>query len=95
MLIQLGNYRYQADHVYALNTVYFCCAVIAVFAISNILVKVLPDWVKRTRVWRVTTSVSRYMSYRGYRFPVLKYWSPSLGVILLGIVGTVFFFGMK
>ncbi|KAJ5175339.1 Riboflavin synthase-like beta-barrel [Penicillium canariense] len=89
------RYWYQADHVYALNTVYFCCAVIAVFVISHLLVQVCPDWVKRTRVWRATTSVSRYMSYRGYRFSVLKYWSPSLGVITLGIVGAIFFFGMQ
>jgi ferric-chelate reductase len=56
--------------------------------------QVCPDWLKRTRVWRAMTSVSRYMSYRGYRFPMLKYWSPSLGVTMLGIVGAIFFFGM-
>jgi ferric-chelate reductase len=33
------------------------------------------------------------MAYRGYRFPVVRYWSPSLGVIVLGLVGAVFFFG--
>ncbi|KAJ5389484.1 Riboflavin synthase-like beta-barrel, partial [Penicillium cataractarum] len=88
------RYWYQADHVYALNTVYFCCAVIALFAISNIFVKICPDRLKRTRLWRTTTSISRYMSYRGYGFPMLKYWSPPLGVVLLGVVGTVFFFAM-
>lgn len=87
-------YRYEADHVYALNTVYFLCAVIAVFAISNFLVRYAPERVKRTRIWRATTSTSRYLAYRGYRFPVLRYWSPSLGVILLGLAGAVFFLGM-
>lgn len=72
---------------------YFLCAVIGVFAISNLLVRFSPDWVKRTRVWRATTSFSRFMAYRGYRFPVLRYWSPSLGVIVLGLVGAAFFFG--
>jgi ferric-chelate reductase len=86
-------FRYQADNVYALNTVYFLCAVIGVFTVSNLLVRFSPDLVKRTRVWRATTSVSRYMAYRGYRFPVVRYWSPSLGVIVLGLVGAVFFFG--
>lgn len=86
-------FRYQADNVYALNTVYFLCAVIGVFTVSNLLVRFSPDWVKRTRIWRATTSVSRYISYRGYRFPVVRYWSPSLGVIVLGLVGAVFFFG--
>ncbi|KAJ5675691.1 Riboflavin synthase-like beta-barrel [Penicillium macrosclerotiorum] len=88
------RYWYQADHVYALNTVYFCCAVIAVFAIANFLVRLTPDWMKRTKLWRATTSISRYMSYRGYGFPVLKYWSPSVGVITLGVLGAIFFFAM-
>ncbi|KAJ5579997.1 Riboflavin synthase-like beta-barrel [Penicillium hispanicum] len=88
------RYWYQADHVYALNTVYFLCAVIGVFAVSNFLVKFAPDWLKRTRVWRATTSLSRYLAYRGYRFPVLRYWSPSLGVIVLGLAGAVFFLAM-
>lgn len=70
------------------------CATIGVFAISNFLVKYMPDSVKRTGVWRKITSVSRYFAYRGYRFRATRYWSPSLGVIALGVVGAVFFFGM-
>lgn len=85
--------RYEADHVYALNTVYFMCAVIGVFAISNILVRLTPDRVRRTRPWRMFTSGSRYLSYHGYRLPVLQYWSPALGVVILGAVGAVFFLG--
>lgn len=87
-------YRYEADHVYALNTVYFLCAVIGVFTISNILVRFAPDWLKRTRIWRTITSGSRYLAYRGYRLPAFRYWTPSLGVILLGLAGAVFFLGM-
>ena len=87
--------RYQADHVYALNTVYFMCAVIGVFAISNLLVRFAPDRVKRTRLWRMFTSTSRYLSYRGYRLPALGYWSPALGVGILGAIGAVFFFGRR
>jgi hypothetical protein len=89
----INHSRYEADHVYALNTVYFMCAVIGVFAISNLLVRVIPDRVKRTRPWRKFTSVSRYLSYHGYRWPALRYWSPALGVVILGVVGAVFFFG--
>ncbi|KAJ5373744.1 hypothetical protein N7517_005750 [Penicillium concentricum] len=88
------RYWYQADHVYALNTIYFMCAVIGVFTISNLLVRLAPDRVKRTRPWRMFTSVSRYLSYRGYRLPALRYWSPALGVVILGTVGAVFFFAM-
>jgi ferric-chelate reductase len=85
--------RYQADHVYALNTVYLMCAVIGIFTISNLLVRLAPDRVKRTRPWRMFTSGSRYLSYRGYRLPTLRYWSPALGVIILGILGAAFLFG--
>ncbi|KAJ5708207.1 Riboflavin synthase-like beta-barrel [Penicillium malachiteum] len=88
------RYWYEADHIYALATIYFCCAVIGLFAISNFLVRYSPDWVKRTRVWRATTSMSRYLAYRGYGLKTLRYWSPSLGVLLLGIVGAGFFLGM-
>lgn len=90
-----GVCRYEADHVYALATVYFCCAVIGVFAISNLLVRYSPDWVKRTPVWRGFTSISRYLSYRGYSLPKVRYWTPSLGVILLGLIGAAFFLGTK
>lgn len=88
------DFRYQADNVYALNTVYFLCAVIGVFAVANLLVRFCPLWLKRTWAWRTTTSLSRFMAYRGYRFPALRYWSPSLGVLALGVLGTIFFFGM-
>ncbi|KXG53885.1 Riboflavin synthase-like beta-barrel [Penicillium griseofulvum] len=90
----IWRYWYQADHVYALNTVYFMCVVIGVFAISNLLVRLAPDRVKRTRLWRMFTSASRYLSYRGYRLSALQYWSPALGVVILGAIGTIFFFGM-
>ncbi|KAJ5225430.1 hypothetical protein N7468_006655 [Penicillium chermesinum] len=93
---QTGHWRfwYKADLVYSLNTIYLCCAIIGVFTIANILTRYAPDCIKRTRVWRATTSASRYLAYRGYRLPTLRYWSPSLGVILLGVVGFVFFFAM-
>ncbi|KAJ5170609.1 uncharacterized protein N7500_003392 [Penicillium coprophilum] len=88
------RYWYQADHVYALSTVYFMCAVIGVFTISHLLIRLTPNRVKRNRSWRWFTSVSRYLSYRGYRVPALRYWSPALGVMILGAVGAVFFFAM-
>jgi ferric-chelate reductase len=92
-MCSLKIFRYQADHVYALSTVYFMCAVIGVFMISNLLVRFAPDCVKRTRPWRMFTSVSRYLSYHGFRSRALRYWSPTLGVVILGAVGAIFFFG--
>lgn len=89
----INRSRYQADHVYALNTVYFLCAVIGVFTISNLLAKFSPQWLKRTRLWRATNSASRYLAYRGYRFPALRHWTPSLGVMALVVLGAIFFLG--
>lgn len=91
--IHADQARYEADHVYALNTVYFMCAVIGVFTLSNVLVRLAPDRVKRTPIWRMFTSASRYLSYRGFRSRTLRYWSPALGVVILGALGAVFFFG--
>ncbi|RHZ69270.1 hypothetical protein CDV55_106632 [Aspergillus turcosus] len=88
------RYWYQADHVYALNTVYFMCATIGVFAIAHFLSRRAPLPVKRSAVWRKTTAALRYLSYQGYQIPSLRYWSPSLGVCLLGLVGFVYFFAM-
>lgn len=79
--------------MYSLNTVYFFCATIGVFAIVNFAIKYAPAQVKRTVVWRKATAGLRYLAYKGYQLPALRYWSPSLGVLLLGLVGTVFFFG--
>ncbi|RHZ47396.1 putative cysteine synthase B, partial [Aspergillus thermomutatus] len=88
------RYWYQADHVYALNTVYFMCATIGVFAITHFLSRRAPLPVKRSAIWRKATAAMRYLSYQGYQIPSLRYWSPSLGVMLLGLVGFVFFFAM-
>ncbi|KAF7182083.1 hypothetical protein CNMCM7691_001471 [Aspergillus felis] len=86
------RYWYEADHVYALNTVYFMCATIGVFAIAHFLSRRAPLPVKRSAIWRKMTAAMRYLSYQGYQVPSLRYWSPSLGVMLLGLVGFVFFF---
>ena len=85
--------RYEADHVYSLNTVYFLCATIGFFTIVHFLSKYAPVRAKRSGIWRKTTAIGRYLAYKGYELPSIRYCSPSLGVILLGIVGTVFFFG--
>ncbi|KAF4292376.1 hypothetical protein KXV22_005456 [Aspergillus fumigatus] len=88
------RYWYEADHVYALNTVYFMCVTIGVFAIAHFLSRRAPLPVKRSAVWRKTTAAIRYLSYQGYQISSLRYWSPSLGVMFLGLVGFVFFFVM-
>jgi hypothetical protein len=71
------------------------CATIGVFAIAHFLSRRAPLPVKRSAIWRKTTAALRYLSYQGYQIPSLRYWSPSLGVCLLGLVGFVFFFGLS
>ncbi|KAE8371689.1 ferric reductase like transmembrane component-domain-containing protein [Aspergillus bertholletiae] len=84
------RYWYEADHVYSLNTIYFLCATTGFFTIIHFLSKYAPIRAKRSRIWRKTTAVGRYLAYKGYQLPAIRYCSPSLGVILLGIIGTVF-----
>lgn len=60
---------------------------------ANVLVRFTPERAKRTSPWRMFTSMARYLSYRGYRYSALRYWSPALGVMILGVVGAAFFFG--
>ena len=79
--------------MYSLNTIYFLCATVGVFAVVNFLLKYAPVQLKRSALWRKTAAGLRYLAYRGFQWPALRYWSPSLGVLLLGIAGFVFFFG--
>lgn len=85
--------RYIADHVYALGTIYFLCATLGVFVVSHFLNKYAPSSLKKSRLWRKAEAVARYVAYKGFQLPALRYWSPSLGVILLLLAGVVFFFG--
>ncbi|KAG2416605.1 hypothetical protein HFD88_007820 [Aspergillus terreus] len=72
------RYWYEADHVYALNTIYFLCA----------------TRLKQSALWRRPTAVARYLAYKCFQLPALVHNSSSLGVLLLGIIGTIFFFAM-
>lgn len=86
--------RYEADHVFALNTVYFLIATVGLFTILHFLSLYAPRSLRDSLPWRKVAATGRYLSYKSFRVPVLRYWSPSLGAILLGCVGFVFFFGL-
>ncbi|PLB50616.1 hypothetical protein P170DRAFT_354402 [Aspergillus steynii IBT 23096] len=88
------RYWYEADHVYALNTVYFLIATVGLFTILHFFSLYAPSSLKGSTPWRKVSAAGRYLSYKSFRVPVLRYWSPSLGVILLGCAGFVFFFAM-
>ncbi|KAL3475254.1 ferric reductase like transmembrane component-domain-containing protein [Aspergillus californicus] len=88
------RYWYQADNVYALNTVYFLCATVGVFAIAHFAARYAPRSLRENAMWRKGTAAGRLLAYRGVRVPGLGYWSGSLGVAMLILAGVVFFFAM-
>ncbi|KAL4902776.1 hypothetical protein BDW74DRAFT_180475 [Aspergillus multicolor] len=88
------RYWYEADHVYALNTVYFLCATVFVFAVAHFASKYAPARVRKSPLWQKATAIGRFLSYRGFQIPGIGYWAASAGVAGLIAIGTVFFFAM-
>lgn len=85
---------YQADHVYSYNTIYFMVAFIGVFGLSNVARRFIkPAESSNPAVQRIV-AVLRYLSYRGYLFRPFNWTSPSLGVLIMGAAGFVYFTGM-
>ena len=90
------RYWYQADHVYGLNTIYFLCAVSGLFALAHL-------WNRTTATAGTLARASnnpavaglRYLSYRSFYIRAFSWYSPVLGVILLGLAGFVYFMGMR
>lgn len=94
-----GNYlrrplRYEADHVFALSTVYFFTAVIGVFFIAFWTLRLAPASLGSKKCWQKLVSSARFLSYQRYSIDVIRWRTPSLGVNLLLTIGAVFFLGM-
>lgn len=67
---------------------------IGVFILSHLLLSHVLGY-RRFRgppIWRKLMAVMRYLSYRGFRVESLSWSSAPIGVLLLGLVGAVFFF---
>jgi hypothetical protein len=90
------RYWYQADHVYGHATVYFMCAVIGVFTLGNI-VSVISRRSKSSAGGNATLqkgiATGRFFSYRSFQLRSFRWYSPSIGVMLLGTCGAIYFFG--
>ncbi|OJJ95902.1 hypothetical protein ASPACDRAFT_1875446 [Aspergillus aculeatus ATCC 16872] len=86
------RYWYQADHVYALNTIYFLCATVGVFMILRMMAKYSPLFLRRTAVWKRATTTGRYLAYKSLPLPVISF--PATGVFILIAVGAFFFLAM-
>ncbi|KAF2117467.1 ferric reductase like transmembrane component-domain-containing protein [Lophiotrema nucula] len=93
---QRWHFWYIADYVFALPTVAFFMCAIGVFIIGHVLSSHVLGY-RRFRgpsIWRKSIATLRYLAYRGFHVRALGWNSASVGVLLLGLVGTVFFFCM-
>lgn len=86
--------RYIADLVYALPTIAFFMCAIGVFVISCFVSNLLlgSRESRRPRVWQKLVAGARYLSYRGFHVRGLRWNSAPVGVLMLGAVGTIYFF---
>ncbi|KZT74826.1 hypothetical protein DAEQUDRAFT_659508 [Daedalea quercina L-15889] len=88
------RYWYQSDHRYALTTVYFMIAMIGLFIVGRVLARIDAPSLRRNALWRRAHAWLRAIGYRGFRIQRLRWYSPSLGYLLVALAGTVFFFGL-
>jgi len=92
------RYWYQADHVYGHATIYFMCAVIGVFTIGNIVTRLTRRSKGKTLggnlVWQQILATIRFLAYKTFHLRGLRWYSPSVGVMLLGVAGAIYFFGI-
>lgn len=85
--------RYIADWVFALPTIAFFMSAIGIFIISHFISRVLGyRRFKGPAVWQKLIASVRYLSYRGFHVRALRWNSAPVGVLLLGLAGTTFFF---
>lgn len=88
---QYWVFWYQADHRYALPTVAFFMVAIILFSIAHVTASITPRSAKKSPIWLRPLAFLRFLSYKSWR---IGGWnSQSLGVVLLGAAGLVFFLG--
>ena len=88
------NIRYEADHQYGLATVAFLLAIIVFFTIGALGDLIVPRSVQRWAAYRKVRASARFLAYKCFMIPFLGWYSPSLGGILTGALGFVFFMPM-
>lgn len=86
-------FRYVADLVYARGTVYFLCAIVAVFMIAHIFRKLIPPKLANG-LFQKPKGLMRYLVYRGFRIASFSLLSPNVGRMLVVSLGILFFSGL-
>jgi ABC-type uncharacterized transport system permease subunit len=73
------------------------CAIIVVFTVSNIIAKISKRTKTKTssgnQAWKKVLAATQFLSYKGFHIRGLKWYSPSIGAMLLGVAGVVYFLG--
>ncbi|KAF2866942.1 ferric reductase like transmembrane component-domain-containing protein [Massariosphaeria phaeospora] len=90
------HFWYIADYVFALPTIAFFMSTIVIFILGHLLSSHVLGY-RRFRgpaMWQRLIAMVRYLSYRGFHVKALRWNSAPVGVLLLGLAGTVFFFCM-
>ncbi|KAF7959075.1 hypothetical protein EAE96_002592 [Botrytis aclada] len=86
---------YVADLTFALPTVALFMCIIGIFIVGYVLTQVLAlSHRPESLIWRRGVALIRYLSYRGFRIEALRWNSAPVGVLLLGAIGTIYFFCM-
>jgi ferric-chelate reductase len=96
----LTIYRYQADWNYALTLAYFVLAFITLFGAVKRLSVVAQrpaarEKLRDSAVGKRVLAGWGYLSYRAYHVSAFDWYSPPLGVMVVGVIGVVFFMGEK
>ncbi|EIM92768.1 uncharacterized protein STEHIDRAFT_117735 [Stereum hirsutum FP-91666 SS1] len=82
-----------ADLQYALPTVYFSCGMIALFILSNVL-GTMRARRAATKSSSKIVSFLRFLASRQVNVQILNWYSPSLGVTIVGALMVVFIFAL-
>ncbi|KAF2222955.1 ferric reductase like transmembrane component-domain-containing protein [Elsinoe ampelina] len=85
------HFWYESDHRFALPTVAFFTATILLFALAATFHLVAPRKLLQASLIREVTYLSRFVSYRSYRLSGLNWNSAPLGVLVLGVIGVLYF----
>lgn len=88
------RYRYEADHRYALPTIAFFMVAIILFGLGHLFNVLASGSIRSTKAFRLSSASVRFLSYRAFRIPALNWTSAPLGILALGVVGTIYFFCM-
>ncbi|KAH8122162.1 ferric reductase like transmembrane component-domain-containing protein [Trichoderma asperelloides] len=92
---QRWHFWYIADYVFALPTVAFFMCAIGIFIIGHVVSQVFAyHRFRGPLIWQKLIASVRYLSYRGFHVKSLQWNSAPVGILLLALAGTIFFFCM-